>query len=84
MPRMCCDVVGVLFETAEWKKQTVYGRIVVKVKYGCVCENVTSHTLHPPTENLVLKLWAHLPSVHRCLLHLNTNVVIPTVDVFAG
>lgn len=79
---MCCDVVGVLFEVVKWKKQTVYGRIIMK--YECMRENITSHTLHPPTGNLPLKPWAHVPSLDRCLLHLNTKVGIPTVNAFAG
>lgn len=40
--------------------------------------------LHPPTGNLPLKSWAHVPNLDRCLLHLNTKVGIPTVNAFAG
>lgn len=81
MPPVCCDVVGVLFEVVKRKEQTVYGQIIMK--YECMRENVTSHTHHPPTKNLLLKPWAHVPSLDRCLL-LNTNVDIPTVIAFAG
>lgn len=71
MPLVCCDVVGVLFEVVKWKKQTVYGRIIMK--YECMRENVTSHTSIHPQETflwnrvcciLILRLafpqWTHL------------------------
>lgn len=54
VPLECCDVVGVLLEVVKWKKQTVYGRIIMK--YECMYENIIVHNLHPPTENLVLTM----------------------------
>lgn len=42
----------VLLEGMKWRKQTVYGKIIMK--YECMHKHVIAHSLHPPTENLVL------------------------------